>query len=276
MTATKVTALTTATTVAANDLLYIVADPGGSPTSKKITQANFFANVVSNTKFSNTITFANTVTFPLNVKMGANLENVANAFDIYAPSTLDFISLTYGANAVNGTASYISVTKDGGNANTSPHLFQVSLYTGNTGAPATWNFNGTNGRLTLANNGSIYFPDNTSQYTAFNVNTAYTFTNTITLSTNTLNLGSSTNAANGFTYLPNGFKMNWGWVSANSSTGTVTFSSAYSTNVYVVTATSNSAVATYQAAVVSQNSTSASIRTANVASTNVFWQAIGK
>ena len=63
MTATKVTALTAATTVAANDLLYIVADPGGSPTSKKITQANFFANVVSNTKFSNTVTFANTTTF---------------------------------------------------------------------------------------------------------------------------------------------------------------------------------------------------------------------
>jgi hypothetical protein len=270
MTATKVSALPAATTVAANDLLYVVSDPGGSPVSKKITQANFFANVVSNTKF------ANTVTFPLNVKMGANLEGVANGFDIYAPSTLDFISLTYGANAANNTASYISVAKDGGNANTSPHLFQVSLYTGNTSAPATWNFNGTNGRLTLADNGSIYFPDNTSQYTAFNVNTAYTFTNTITLSTNTLNLGSSTNAANGFTYLPNGFKMNWGWVSANSSTGTVTFSSAYSTNVYVVTATSNSAVETYQAAVVSQNSTSASIRTANVASTNVFWQAIGK
>jgi hypothetical protein len=172
MTATKVTALTAATTVAANDLLYIVADPGGSPTSKKITQANFFANVVSNTKFSNTVTFANTVTFPLNVKMGANLENVANAFDIYAPSTLDFISLTYGANAVNGTASYISVAKDGNNANTSPHLFQVSVYTGNTGAPATWNFNGTNGRLTLADNGSIYFPDNTSQNTAFTYSSA--------------------------------------------------------------------------------------------------------
>jgi len=163
MTDTKISELTAATTIANGDLIPIVSDPTGSPITKKITYGNFFANVVSNTKFSNTVTFANTVTF----------------------------------------------------------------------------------------------------------------TNTVTFSTNTLNLGSSTNSANGFTYLPNGFKINWGWVSANATAGNVIFSSAYTTNVYVVTATSNSAVTTYQAAVISQNSTFAAIRTANTISTNVFWQAIG-
>ena len=96
------------------------------------------------------------------------------------------------------------------------------------------------------------------------------------VNTNVLNLGTSNNNANGYTYLPNGIKMNWGWVSANSSTaGAITFSSAYTTNAYVVTATSNSATATYQAAVVSWTKTGANVVTANATSTNVFWTAIG-
>ena len=117
----------------------------------------------------------------------------------------------------------------------------------------------------------------------------HTFSNTITfgnssinstinstsISTNTLNLSEFTNSANGYTYLPNGFKLNWGWVSANSTNGNATFSSPYTTNVYSVTTTSNTAVATYQSAVVSQNNTVAVVRTGNATSTNVFWQAIG-
>lgn len=93
--------------------------------------------------------------------------------------------------------------------------------------------------------------------------------------TNTFNVGSFTNGANGYTYLPNGFKLNWGWVSANSTAGNASFTAAYTTNAYVVTATSNSTVATYQAAVISVNNTVAAIRTGNATSTNVFWTAIG-
>lgn len=108
-----------------------------------------------------------------------------------------------------------------------------------------------------------------------NIASNTTFTATVSISGNTLNLGTSTNGANGYSYLPNGFKMNWGWVSANSTVGNVTFTSAYTTNAYVVTATSNSTVATYQAAVITTNNTVAAIRTANATSTNVFWTAIG-
>lgn len=90
-----------------------------------------------------------------------------------------------------------------------------------------------------------------------------------------LTLGSSTDAANGYTFLPNGFKINWGWVSANDSSGTVLFTPNFATNAYSVTATSNS-TGTYQAAVISWDKTSAQIRTANQTSTNVHWMAIGK
>jgi hypothetical protein len=106
---------------------------------------------------------------------------------------------------------------------------------------------------------------------AVTVNTAAN----LTVLSNTFNLGSSTNGANGYTYLPNGFKMNWGWVSANSTAGNATFTAAYTTNAYAVTATSNSTVATYQAAVIGTNTTVVQIRTANATSTNVFWHAIG-
>ena len=97
----------------------------------------------------------------------------------------------------------------------------------------------------------------------------------LTFTPNTFNLGTSINGANGYTFLPNGFKLNWGWVSANSTSGNVTFSSAYITNAYCVVATSNTSTATYQTSVISTNNTVAAIRTANATVTNVFWQAIG-
>lgn len=101
-------------------------------------------------------------------------------------------------------------------------------------------------------------------------------TNTANIVSNTLTLGTSTVAANGYTYLPNGLKMNWGWVLANSTTaGAVTFSSAFTTNAYIVIATSNTATPTYQAGVVSWNKTGANVVTGNTTSTNVFWTAIG-
>lgn len=56
MTATKITDLPAATTIASGDLIPIVADPSGSPTTKKITLTNFYANVVVTAKFANSVT----------------------------------------------------------------------------------------------------------------------------------------------------------------------------------------------------------------------------
>ena len=102
-------------------------------------------------------------------------------------------------------------------------------------------------------------------------------TNLMTVNTAGLYIGTTTytSAANGYTVLPNGMKMNWGWVAANTSVGNATFVSAFTTNAWSVTATSNSTVATYQAAVIGTNNTVVQIRTANVAATNVFYMAIG-
>lgn len=119
----------------------------------------------------------------------------------------------------------------------------------------------------------IYLDTNV-QITA-NSNIWHFYSNGTTTFPGTVSIGTSDSSANGFTSLPNGMKMNWGWVSANSSAGNVTFTSAYTTNAFSVTATSNTALATYQAAVLSVNNTTAVIRTANATSTNVMWTSIG-
>ena len=69
--------------------------------------------------------------------------------------------------------------------------------------------------------------------------------------------------------------MNWGWVSANSSSGAVTFTSGFGTNAYIVTATSNTPGATYVAAVTAWSSVGATILTSNATAANVYWMAIG-
>lgn len=97
------------------------------------------------------------------------------------------------------------------------------------------------------------------------------------VSTNTgFNLGTSTKAANGSSYLPNGLLANWGWVSANTSTGTITFTTAYSTACYVVTLTpalqaSNNAYLT-----AAPTTTTASVRNQSTGTgSNVYYFALG-
>lgn len=101
----------------------------------------------------------------------------------------------------------------------------------------------------------------------------------LTVSTNTFNLGTSTigtaNASSGYTYLPNGLKLNWGTVLANSSTGTATFSNAFSVNCFCVTAT---AVGTAGNVVwvTTMNTTTASIRSNLTTGTGTtYYMAIG-
>jgi hypothetical protein len=66
MTATKITGLVEATTIASSDLIPIVSNPGGSPSTKKITLSNFYSNVNINVKFSNTVTLSGNTTSTLN------------------------------------------------------------------------------------------------------------------------------------------------------------------------------------------------------------------
>lgn len=105
------------------------------------------------------------------------------------------------------------------------------------------------------------------------VNNALITVDSISIRSNTFSVGSSSNTANGYTYLTNGIKLNWGWVSANSSTGNATFSSAYTVNAFIITATSNTV--DISPAIIAQNNTVVAIRTSNSSLVNVYWMAIG-
>jgi len=69
--ARKISELTALTTASGDDLLVIVDSPAASPTTKKITLNNLFANVSSNVVFTSNVTvsklyFANTTNAPAN------------------------------------------------------------------------------------------------------------------------------------------------------------------------------------------------------------------
>ena len=131
----------------------------------------------------------------------------------------------------------------------------------------------TNERMRIDATGNVNIGNQSSGAASLTVGN--TVTNVVINSTS-VSIGSATAAANGFVNLPNGLKMNWGWVSSNSSVGAVTFTSPFTINAFSITATSNTAVATYGAAVTAWTKNGATILTANIASTNVFWKAIGQ
>ncbi len=135
--------------------------------------------------------------------------------------------------------------------------------------------------LAFGNNGSTIRVGTTAvnavaNTTGFWANGGTVSANTVKCISNTINVGTYTAAANGYTYLPNGFKMNYGYVFANDSVGNATFSSAFATACYVVTATSNTIGATYSAAVTLTNTSVAVIRTSNTTAINVYYVAIGR
>lgn len=72
----KVSALTAITNMSSDDLLMVVNDPSGTPASRKITHANFFANVATATTFTSNVTISSTkVTVSANTTLNAALKN---------------------------------------------------------------------------------------------------------------------------------------------------------------------------------------------------------
>lgn len=86
--AKKISELTALSNASGDDLLAIVDDPSGTPETKKITVANLFANVVSNTIFKNTLTVNGSVTIAgnSNFTKPAHFSNTV-ALTITAPAS---------------------------------------------------------------------------------------------------------------------------------------------------------------------------------------------
>lgn len=97
----------------------------------------------------------------------------------------------------------------------------------------------------------------------------------VNFASNTFNLGTSSKTANGYTWLPNGLLMQWGLVSANSTTGNATFSVAFPTACLSVTANRTVLGANGFCFVPGVNTTVAQIRSANNTAVNCYYMAIG-
>ena len=88
MATSKITELTAATSLAANDLFVIVKDPSGSPSTRKITVTGAFSNIGSPAVFSNTVTISGNVTITGNVSSNANV-TANNLFINYRSTPLN-------------------------------------------------------------------------------------------------------------------------------------------------------------------------------------------
>lgn len=99
----------------------------------------------------------------------------------------------------------------------------------------------------------------------------------LTITSNTgLNIGTPTLAANGFSYLPNGLLANWGWVSANTISGTITFTRAFTAVPYSVQLTAAVAAANNPYHSATPTTSGATVRNQSTGTgANVFYFAIG-
>ena len=107
----KVSQLDSLTTAAAPDLLMIVSNPNGTPTSKKITVKNLFGSVGSNTVFSANVTVrGNRAQFASNVNITKTL--TANTVKITfgsAPSTNNATTESWTLGQMRFTNNYIYI-----------------------------------------------------------------------------------------------------------------------------------------------------------------------
>ena len=95
-----------------------------------------------------------------------------------------------------------------------------------------------------------------------------------TINASAINLTGSSISTTGYTRLPNGLLMQWGTVSSNTSTGTITFSTAFAAAPYSVQLTSSSNNTT-GVGVTSTNTTAAVVRTTSATANTYYYLALG-
>ena len=112
----KITELTSITSVSGDDLLMVVNDPSGTPDSRKITVASFFAAIPSAAAFSapvtvsaNTTLSGGTVTISANTAFGGNVRLAKDT-----PSSNVASSEGYGSGSVWYDDNYIYVATASG------------------------------------------------------------------------------------------------------------------------------------------------------------------
>lgn len=138
----KISELNAITTLTSDDLIMVVNDPAGSPSTNKITVGNFFSNVNITTKFSNTVTFSKSVTFSNTTISNATLTYSINNSAVGGISANNRTYQTVATKLdVNTSIQYLS--PDAAGAGTDKHFYLPP---------------GSNGQI-------MYFAGKTSQHT---------------------------------------------------------------------------------------------------------------
>jgi hypothetical protein len=97
-----------------------------------------------------------------------------------------------------------------------------------------------------------------------------------TINATAFNLGTPSIATSGHSRLPNGLLLQWGTVSVNATTGSITFPTAFAANPYSVQVTSTSGTSANAAGVTAVSTTTATVRSASTAAASTaYWMAIG-
>lgn len=142
-----------------------------------------------------------------------------------------------------------------------------------------------NAAMTVANTLNVTSLLTANVLNVTTVNSAVTFSNVATFSANivagtvnatAMNLGTSSIATSGFSRLPNGLLVQWGTVSVNATTGTITFTTAFAAAPYSVQVTATATGNGEQAAVTAVTTTTATVRSSrNTTAATQYYLAIG-
>lgn len=157
--------------------------------------------------------------------------------------------------------------------NTISPTTNLTLQTGNSVAARIVLNSGTGGVALAGNTTANAMVVNSTSITAL-VNVAISIANATTINANTLNINGSSIATTGYSRMPNGLLMQWGTVAANTSSGTITFSTAFAANPFSVQLTQQSNVA-IDPAVTAVTTTTATVRTASATSYTLYYLALG-
>lgn len=245
--------------------------------------ADFYMLLVvnSSTMSTNTAVFANNI-FPLTNNQ--LLGNTSNLWNLNA-NVISGLTVNIGSNiTINTTTLFMGNSSVNSISNSSS-----KIYNSNSTSNIILSSAGISLSNTLTVNSTLLYIGNTISNSSLSsvvlflgnstvnttVNSSAVNSSAGYFSSNTLNVGSSNTSANGFNIITNGFKINFGWVSSNSTVGSAVFNSAFTTNALIVVATSNTPGATFSPAVTAWTKTGATILTSSVLASNVYYYAIG-
>jgi hypothetical protein len=172
--AKKISELTALTTASGDDLLVIVDSPAASPTTRKITLNNLFANVSSNVVFTNNVTASGNTSFSkLNVA-GNTVANTISSIDLIVTgntiannltsANLTSTSLTITGNTVANTITSTGLTVTG---NT---IVNNIFFANTTNTPANSTSTGVLGEVRVDNN-YIYVCTSTNNWKRSSIST---------------------------------------------------------------------------------------------------------